>query len=205
VRNILHRKRASPEFGIWARYGRRDDDRGQHQSCEPIRKAPRNISRESMKRKAGALHDSCEPDDHDDSWPARKTEVFGIWDLSPTSRRSRPIVSADHAPGLVTSTSITRRVCPHRDAWIHTARGRQGFRNEQGRSKEALAAGTARSTRRVNPVLAAFLFSGFPRHPCTSGGGQGTYGTPGSRRGLGVLRENRLDFRCIRFWTCVTK
>lgn len=158
-----------------------------------------------MKRKAGALHHSREPDDHEDSRPARKTEVFGIWDLSPTSRRSRPIVSADHAPGLVTSTSIARRVCPHRDAWIHTARGRQGFRNEQGRSKEALAAGTARSTRRVNPVLAAFLFSGFPRHPCTSGGGQGPYGTPGSRRGLGVPRENRLDFRCIRFWTCVTK
>src|SRR6201987_875265 len=109
-----------------------------------------------MKRKAGALHDSCEPDDHDG--PARKTEVFGISDLSPTSRRSRPIVSADHAPGLVTSTPITRRVCPHRDAWIPTARGRQGFRNEQGRSKETLAAGTARSTRRVNPVFAAFYF-----------------------------------------------
>jgi len=203
VRNILHRKQASPEFGIWGCYGRREDDRGRHRSREPIWKAPRDFFREYMKRQAGALHDSCEPDDHDG--PARKTEVFGIWDLSPTSRRSGPIVSADHAPGLVTSTPITRRVCPHRDAWIHTARGRQGFRNEQGRSKEALAAGTARSTRRVNPVLAAFLFSGFPRHPCTSGGEQGTYGTPGSRRGLGVLREDRLDIRCIRFWTCVTK
>lgn len=164
-----------------------------------------NFSGRYMKRKAGALHDSCEPDDHDDSRPARKTEVFGISDLSPTSRRSRPIVSADHAPGLVASTPIARCVCPYRDAWIHTARGRQGARDEQGCCKEALAAGTARSSRRVNPVLADFLFSGFPRHPCTSGGGQGTYGTPGSRRGLGVLREYRLDFRCIRFWTCVTK
>ena len=205
MRNILHPKHASPEWGVRPSKAEK--------STIPLR-ANRTIQSGKLPviflaDARNEMHVRCtmivNRANHDESRPARQTAVFEIWNLPPTSRRGRPIVSADHAPGLVTSTPIAGRVCPHRDAWVHTARGRHGFRNEQGFSKEALAASTPRNTRHVNPVLAAFLSFQDSRGTLALGGGRGTYGAPGSRRGFGAPRENRFGFRSIRFWTCATR
>ena len=171
MRNILHPKQASPEWGVRPAKAEK--------STIPLR-ANRTIQSGKLPviflaNARNEMHVRCtmivNRANHDESRPARQTAVFEIWNLPPTSRRGRPIVSADHAPGLVTSTPIAGRVCPHRDAWVHTARGRHGFRNEQGFCKEALAASTPRNTRHVNPVLAAFLSFRIPEGPLHLGEG----------------------------------
>jgi len=185
VRNILHPKQASPEWGVRSAKAEK--------STIPLR-ANRTIQSGKLPviflaNARNEMHVRCtmivNRANHDESRPARQTAVFEIWNLPPTSRRGRPIVSADHAPGLVTSTPIAGRVCPHRDAWVHTARGRHGFRNEQGFCKEALAASTPRNTRHVNPVLAAFLSFRIPEGPLHLGEG----GVLTARRDLDAVSE----------------